>query len=435
MAVTSLRWLAALSASIPAVYANAAVPTGVRDIAVIQQRAPEPTNGPVARNLQKRAGEVCGYISGDLDNPVQCATSGVECRVNSAASAIGCCGGSNCVIWTACIPSASAAVARTADLDRTLYCSGSDRPHCATLVYVDSEWLGWTINSCAAAPTTIPVIDVPSSLTVTTGRIPFTSLEPVDTRTRTNPTDRIPFTSFEPIDTSTRTSPADRAGFTGGPEVDDDGNPIQPAKSSGPPIGAIVGGVVGGVVFLALVGLLIFFLVKSSKKKNLQQAAPVAGPGGAPPAQPMYAPGPQGPQPPNNMAQAPPMGAGFGGYDNKPPVMNSVTPVPHGIVPTGSPPPLYNQTPVYNQTPSPGAGYPSPPQPVSPQFTGQQPVSPQFTGQQPVSPQYTGQSQQPSPFQPHAQPAPHQQPPQQNAYANASELPTQRGDGQLHEVA
>ncbi|KAK4186013.1 hypothetical protein QBC35DRAFT_524561 [Podospora australis] len=420
MAVTSLRWLAALSATLPAVYGNSLpAPTSDprEDIGVLHQRAPVPTGAPVVRALQKRAGDICGYRTGDFSDPYQCADDDSVCLVNSAASAIGCCASTSCNIWTACMPYTSSRATATANLDRTRYCSDPAKPHCATLVYVDEgTYSGWTINSCAAAPTVIAMIDVPSgSATRTTGRIAFTSLEPIDTRTRTTADG----TSLEPVDTSTRTGTADSAGQTGGAgDGDDDDNLTpQPAKS-GPPIGAIVGGVVGGVVALALLGLLIFFLVRNSKKKALQPAGPAPGVGGAPPPQPMYAPVPQQQQ----MSQAPPPQGGF--YEGKPP-MASATPVPYGHPePTGSPPPpMYNQTPMYNnQTPPAGAGYPSPPQPVSPQFTGQQSSIPS---------QFTGQTQQSSPYQPYGQPVPQQQAPPQN-YA---ELPTQRGDGQLHEVA
>ncbi|KAH7133314.1 hypothetical protein B0J13DRAFT_98179 [Dactylonectria estremocensis] len=123
--------------------------------------------------------------------------------------------------------------------------------------------------------------------------------------------------------------------------------------NDGPPVGAIAGGVVGGVVLLAVIGGLIWFLLR--KKKN-----PKPGP-----------PGPPGSQPPP-VGQVPPQGYG------QPPQQFGQTPQAYAAVPGqysgtpsqyGQPPSQYGQTPSpYGQSPLPYGQAPQPygtPQPYN----------------------------------------------------------------------
>lgn len=133
-----------------------------------------------------------GFV-GDERVPFTCSAEwGAECRVNSDARAIGCCLSTACNIWTACLPYTSSRLASNRDTDRTMYwyalpaCSHSflpvpltspvsssdlDEPECATLVYADGDYSGWTIPLCAATSVVLPIFDITSGSTggVTTG--------------------------------------------------------------------------------------------------------------------------------------------------------------------------------------------------------------------------------------------------------------------------
>ncbi|KAK3986126.1 hypothetical protein QBC44DRAFT_333847 [Cladorrhinum sp. PSN332] len=451
MAIQRLHWLVAASAWLPTAYSTIAG----RDAGVLTSPAktfapfrendiravPAPTPAPRydARALLKRQDGVntCGYINGDRDEGFICANSAAVCLVNTQASAIGCCRETNCNIWTACLPYASSRQSSTLNMDVTRWCSDPAAPYCATLVYADPTWLGYTIPTCYSEPTTLLVyasaFGAGNSPPAPTNII--TSPGPVTAPTRSNPTASAP--------TGSGTGTADR-GQSG----------IQPdEKKKSVPLGPIIGGVVGGIVFLALVGGLLFFVLRRKPKQNIQPQAPLqvqptpvapGGPGFSP--QPVY-PNQAAALPPKDMSTAP--NAQFLGtypqVDNRPTSMvkpgfdHAVSPIPSPS--PASPPPMYNTPQPYQQQQQ-QLQQPYPAQPVSPQFTGQtaQPVSPQFTGQtaQPVSPQYTGQTAVPAqPYAPQGQqPYAPQQPVQgQHPGGFVAELSTQKSDGQVHEVA
>lgn len=200
-------------------------------------------------------------------------------------------------------------------------------------------------------------------------------------------------------------------------------------------MGPIVGGVVGGVAALGLIGLALFFFLR--KKKSSDSAPTAAGP-----TDPTSAPG-----------QAPPPGAPSGGYYDpsqpqmaqqqqgqygygapvdprasiaKPPYAMQQTTYEQnayepGFSPPGSPAPMYGPP---GSTPPPAVAYN---QSVSPNSTvyGQPGEQPQPYQATPYN-QYQNTEQQPGYAQTHPEAHPTQ---------FAAELPTQRGDGEVRELA
>ncbi|KXX81429.1 hypothetical protein MMYC01_202637 [Madurella mycetomatis] len=155
------------------------------------------------------------------------------------------------------------------------------------------------------------------------------------------------------------------------------------AQEESAPVGAIVGGVVGGVAVLALIALGAFLLIR---KKNQSQPSPPM-----PPVNPAY----PNQMPPPSMAGM--QGGGFAPADPhysmiKPPMGTSINPMQPPASPmtfqSASPPPIYQSAmpPMQQQMPA--------PVPQGPAYNAYQP------------------------------------PPN-----NATELSTQRGDGQLHEMS
>ncbi|KAH7153127.1 hypothetical protein EDB81DRAFT_790631 [Dactylonectria macrodidyma] len=131
--------------------------------------------------------------------------------------------------------------------------------------------------------------------------------------------------------------------------------------NDGPPVGAIAGGVVGGVVLLAVIGGLIWFLLR---KKNNPKPSP---PGTQPPVGQVP---PQGyGQPPQQFGQTPqayaavPQYSGTPSQYGQPPSQYGQTPSPYGQspLPYGQAPQPYGAPQPYNNAPAP---YGSPP----PQF-------------------------------------------------------------------
>lgn len=204
-------------------------------------------------------------------------------------------------------------------------------------------------------------------------------------------------------------------------------------------MGAIVGGVVGGVGALALIGLALFFLLR--KKKSGGDAAPAVG--GTTPATGPTAPGQGGPH----------QGAPAGGYyDPSQPQMAQqqqyggygpagFAPVPVDPRHSIAKPPYAVQQTEYNPNPNNPAGFsppgsPPPPGSPAPAYNGAPgQVSPDSTGygQQPYQAgQYGQQQQYQNPSPPPQQAQPYGAHPQQHF---AAELPTQRGDGEVRELA
>ncbi|KAK0744742.1 hypothetical protein B0T21DRAFT_407822 [Apiosordaria backusii] len=455
MAVHSLRWLAAASVWLPVVHSHIAgseqynptspAETGLAPARVGHlelQQPPAPTPHPRAL-FQRQSGEnTCGFV-GEQRVPFTCSANlGAECRVNSAASAIGCCLSTSCNIWTACLPYTSSRLASNRDEDRTMYCSNLDEPECATLVYADGDYSGWTIPLCAATSVVLPIFDITpgSNSGATTGRAGSSGVA--------NPTDGV----ASPTDSVNDNNNGNNRDLDTSNSNNGNNKTPEEAVASTVNVALIVGAVVGGVGFIAMVGIIIFLIIYCGRRKKRNQEQLGLQSTGAPqnlgPQQQQQQMSTIGPNP--TTGSTPPPGQFMGTYpvvDNrpnsmmKPAVQDSVAPMASHITPTGTPALGYNAVvgQQQQQYDSPQQGYgvvSSPPLPVSPQFTGQ-PVSPQFTGNtnQPVSPQATGYgmygNQQQQQYQ-----QPQQQPQQGGGYYpnHAVELSTQRGDGQVHEV-
>lgn len=231
MAIKNLPWLVAVSAWLPTAHSSiagrdaATWTSPAQTFAAYREAdvrpAPAPTSPPNARDFLKKRANVntCGYVDADPDQGYVCVASDAVCLYNSVASAIGCCLETNCNIYTACLPYASSRATATADMDQTRYCSDAAAPYCATLLYADPMWAGYTIPTCYATPTTFLI---------------YASTFAVDGATTTGP----PGIVFTP--TSLRTSGGSPTG-TRGPQTD----PVK--KKKGVPLGPIIGGAVGGV--------------------------------------------------------------------------------------------------------------------------------------------------------------------------------------------
>ncbi|KAK4151588.1 hypothetical protein C8A00DRAFT_35735 [Chaetomidium leptoderma] len=452
MAVTSLRWLVAASAWLPAVSAGLGREQP-RPGGPIQTQAPSLkdaelqlvprvlTARPAPRaELRKRDTRTCGYVNGNSMSGYVCANSAAQCLYNSDASAVGCCLTTSCNIYTACMPYASSDV--SFDRDRTRYCSESDSPSCAALVYADptNSLSGYTIPSCGSVATTYNLYfssfgantpstsSTRSSLSLTTASTKSSEASSSEASSSSSDNDNDSNNTRAPAATSSSDAP----------------NP-EAAGSSSPPIGPIVGGVVGGVAALALLGLGIFFLLR---RKNHAEGSPPPGPPGGPAPSFMPPPG-QGPYP----NQTPPPGQG--------PYLNQSPPPGQGPYPHHTPSPDHMAVPgafdprysVSMASPMQGQSHMSPPSMTMSVSGSPSPVYPAHmqpmgggspqpmglgVGTPPPPPMGMGGTPPPSGYGPqNGQFAPYPGPPMhmQQPGPQAAELPTQRGDGQVHELS
>jgi hypothetical protein len=440
MAVMSLQWLAAAAVWLPAVSAG----MGREHAAAggpIQTPAPKLkdagvhltprvlTARPAARGLlEKRDTNTCGYVDGNSRSNYVCANSEAQCLYNTEASAVGCCLTTDCLIYTACLPFASSDATRASDFDaeRTRICSDSDLPACAVFSYADpsGSLSGFTIPTCDTAETTYTMYFTPTGGSSSTRETSATEDSESSTEAAAEPSSE-PSTPSE--DDDGNQSPAETSATAGS-------DPETSAEVSSTPVGPIVGGVIGGVAALGLLGLGIFFLVRRKNKNTASpgmtaaHAGPPGGPGymGGPPGGPHGLPGY------GNQAPPPEMAGMTGAYDHysmaKPPAspVHSMhhphqsppgqMPSPHmNVSPSGSPAPAYPQ---HMQG---GMGTPPPQQ----QYHQQQ-QQPYNMGPTPPPPQNGNGGFVPYPGPP--------MPMQQQQHA-AVELPTQRGDGQVHELS
>ncbi|KAH8908908.1 hypothetical protein BR93DRAFT_966934 [Coniochaeta sp. PMI_546] len=410
--------------------------------------SPKPTQAPRAPgaapdlSLDKRAtsntesnDNTCAYVSGIAASSLYC-DADQACVYNSIYSAIGCCshailsatsngtsqtasGGStsrSCPVWTTCYDSTESA-SYTTDNGLTVYCGQSSYPTCIKHVYKDPVWTGYTLWGCARSARSDEVYYTPTVLTSTSSTSSSTTSSSSTSSTSTTSSG----TTTSTADPSTSTSAAPVSG-----------------GSKSTPVGPIVGGVVGGVAGLGLIGLALFFILRRKKSGDAPPAAAgPTSPGQGPPPPPGPPGGYYDPNQPQ-MAQQQQQGqygygaAGFAPVDPrasiaKPPYAVQQTEYnpafsPPGSPPPGSPAPTYNGAP--GATPPPGA-------------YGGQPVSPDSTGygqqQQPYQATQYNQYQNQGPPQ-QAQPYGHQQPGAQPTHY-AAELPTQRGDGEVRELA
>lgn len=393
--------------------------------------SPKPTIAPRVPDaapdhiLAKRntTDNTCAYISGIQASSLYC-DSDNACVYDSIAKYIGCCADVSltvsatgtfdpCPIWTTCFDSSQSA-SFTTDNGKTLYCGQSTYPVCIQHLYQDPRWTGYTLWGCARSQRTDFVYYTPTQLTSTTSS--------TSSRSTSSST-----TSTDDTSSSSSASPTQSA------DPSTSTSPVPVAHSKSTPVGAIVGGVVGGVGALALIGLALFFLLRK-KKSGGDAAAPAAGGGTTP------APG-QGPPPP---------GAPVGGYyDPNQPQMAQQQQQYGGYGPAGfapvpvdprhsiAKPPYAVQQTEYNPNPNNPAGF-SPPGSPAPAYNGAPgQVSPDSTGygQQPYQAgQYGQQQQYQNPSPPPQQAQPYGAHPQQQQHF-AAELPTQRGDGEVRELA
>lgn len=352
------------------------------------------------------------------------------CAFNSINSHIGCCDDTStngCNVWTTCLKSADAK-RFTTDNGLTLWCGFSDYPNCLTHIYADdSQAKGYTLLGCGVAAGTDKIFITPLDTSSPSSSITIET----DTSESTTPT-------------GTRTG----GFFGGGSGQTSTPTPTPSSGGSSVPLGPIIGGAVGGVAALALIGFGIYFLVRANNKGK-DDIAPATAAAAVPPPGPSA--GAQGPPPPASPTGTPgmaqhggyydPTGAGFAHLDPR----ASIAKPPYGYdqavsPPASPPPPAQSPGPVFNNTPSPPpqgypqqGGYPqqqqgaySPQGQYSPQTAAAYPQQGQGYPQQPP-PQGYGQPQQYQAYNP-------QQPPQQQQQF-VHELPTQRGDGEVRELA
>ncbi|KAK3685692.1 hypothetical protein B0T22DRAFT_226509 [Podospora appendiculata] len=368
----------------------------------------------------------CAYIDGDFGDPLYCATS-QYCGVNKANSHVGCCdytATTSCHIWSTCLNSDQKSQFTT-DNGFTLWCGFKDYPHCITHVYQDDTITGWTLLGCAVAQGSDKIW-----YSATTTHLSSSSTSTVSTTSGST-------TASSSSTTSSSTTPP-----IGG-NLDPTSTPTpQPSSSSSVPLGPIIGGVVGGVGALALIGLGIFFLMRQNKKKNgtAADAAAASATAAAAPA-----PAPYGGSPGPQMAQQtpPPVnGGGYydpikaGGFAPVDPRASTAQPydpnngyAQQNISPPQSPVPTYQ------------TGQTSPMQGQYDPYAQQQQQAGYPQQQQAGYPQQQGYPQQGYPQQGYQQPSPPPQQSSQQGYAHqqqpggyVAELPTQRGDGEVHEL-
>ncbi len=339
------------------------------------------------------------------------------CVYNSHNFYIGCCPETSisCPIPTVCYDSTQAASFST-DNGYTLWCGNTQYPHCLTHKYAtnDPHFSSYTLLGCGVAAGSDTVYyqasDAPGSSTAR-------SINAGNTATTLTGTNGGGIATVTVNSSGSETSSSSSGGGGG----------------SSTPIGPIVGGVVGGVGALALVGLAVWLIMRQQNKKKAAAAAAAAA---APPA--AGAAGGQHPPPPGpspdgqypQMAQYPPAGAwdpnqnqaGFAPvYDPrasiaKPPydTNTSVYNTSWSTSPPGSPPPHSPHSPAngfnQNNTPPPHGQYPG--------GYAVQPGSPPTPGSG-----FTGV------------PLSSVSPATQNGQHFVAELPSQRGDGEVRELA
>ncbi|KAK0735495.1 hypothetical protein B0T21DRAFT_367912 [Apiosordaria backusii] len=378
-------------------------------------------------------GPTCGYVSGLASIPLYCDIT-QSCHYNAQLTHIGCCdtSTSNCPVPTRCLDSTDRSLFTTRN-GFTLWCGQSEYPHCLTHIYNDLK--PYTLMGCGVAAGSDVVY---ATVLPRTGPSTTTTSSTSTTGTNTN---------------------------TPGPTE-------PPSGGSSTPIGPIVGGVVGGIAALALIGLGIWLLVKMNKKSKAAAAAnnqpPITQVNNLPPPSSHMSFS----QPPpsshlsfqtQNQAQHPSnqiseyyagTAPGFNPMDPrasiaKPSFMSTTTGGDtspgfdnHG---TPSPPPAFgfqNQQPPQGQQQFGGYGHQQQGS-VSPSTVGGQGQGyNNFQNHNPVTPpnQYNpgqGQQQQfggPPVYNPYG--GQQQQQQQQGGYVpgRVSELPTERGDGEVREL-
>ncbi|KAF4342083.1 hypothetical protein FBEOM_4014 [Fusarium beomiforme] len=207
--------------------------------------------------------DTCGYVNGDKDSPVTCANSdSCSWAVSSGIGLVAC--GSE--IYVSCLESSNAVNStRCDDLCQSntfnLLCTDSDQPFCRTYVYPSG------IFDYRCASTTVEELErvdftyegqKSSNFTTTTLTDDSEGLgEPVTVTVEGKATEKPSAVTIymipQPPSSSTTSS-----------------IPTSSSKKS-TPVGPIVGGVVGGVVFLGLIALGSFCLIRRQRKNRHQK--------------------------------------------------------------------------------------------------------------------------------------------------------------------
>ncbi|AEO59434.1 hypothetical protein MYCTH_2307766 [Thermothelomyces thermophilus ATCC 42464] len=464
MAVKSLGWLAAAAVSLSAVSGMAREQLFARSAA--QTPAPQLREGgidvsPLAvtalpilpRDLQKRDTQTCGYVDGNPHSDYICAHPDAQCLYDTRVSAVGCCLTTSCEVYAACLPYASSKATKTYDRERTLYCSNSNLPSCAVFSYGDrtGSIAGYTIHTCDSVSTTYTIFfraTTSSSSSSTTSSSETSQSSAESTAESAESTAESTTSDSSPTATDGGDSPAETS----------DGADSDSGSST--PVGPIVGGVIGGVAALALIGLGAFLLIRRKDSNGPAPVGMAAAPGGPPGGPTGYMGGPPG-GPHGASAYGPPPASPHSAmnapvYDPYDPLQNpsshpgSVHPMqnipPMNTPPTGSPPPNYQYPQQIYAMPPPqqqgmgmgigmgmgmgmnGMGTP-PPQHNG---IGTPPPPVGMGAPTPPPPQNGGYMPYPGPQQQQQQQQQQQKLPMQ---MQPVELPTQRGDGELHELS
>ncbi|KAH8795563.1 hypothetical protein BGZ57DRAFT_201927 [Hyaloscypha finlandica] len=216
--------------------------------------SPVPTRIPAdPANLFKRSSvgvNVCGWIGGNVGEPVQCA-SGSSCVHDTIHGYVGCCttsGACTSGVYTSCVDSQSSAWNQNSGLaDSGIYtCTGT------SLCYRNTYPGGYYQYSCGAS------WEATSILTSYYGQPSSVFLQIVYTGVSSIPT------------TSATTTPAPTSSVSPTTTVTD--TPSPPSQKNN--IGAITGGTIGGVAFLAALLALAFFLYRRHQSKHHYRAGP-----------------------------------------------------------------------------------------------------------------------------------------------------------------
>ncbi|ERS99408.1 uncharacterized protein SPSK_04259 [Sporothrix schenckii 1099-18] len=391
--------------------------------------APEPpaTTPPPAldpRFIAKRhtTDNTCAYLSGISSISLYCETY-QECVANSINKFAGCCPDTStaCPLPTTCYPSSKHSLYTTSN-GYTLWCGDSAYPECVTHYYADSVFSGYTLLGCGKTQAVDKVWFLPTSASSSIS----------SSLSSSSPSSSSSSKSTKSPTTSSDSTASNSASSSSSPDGGGNGGGNNGKKSN---TGAIAGGVVGGVAGLGLIGLGAFFLLRRSNQNKVNNNGNNAG--GAPPpmGQPQQGPyyGGPGGDPAGYAAGGAAAGVGAAAYHDP---NNQYA----GYSPQQSPP-LQQDAKAYDPYLSNGQQQPfdpntpsaagSPPLAQGPQAGAYNAAAVAPAGAGHISPNETISPYSAPPPQPgmgfHSGPVP--------ATLDVAELPTERNDGELRELA
>ncbi|CAK7230510.1 hypothetical protein SCUCBS95973_007598 [Sporothrix curviconia] len=267
--------------------------------------APATTAAPaLGDRLLKRdsTDNTCGYVSGISSLSLYCDVTDL-CVANSINSMVGCCPDSSttCPIPTTCYPSSDSSL-YTTDNGYTLWCGSSAYPECVTHYYVDDIFTGYTLLGCGKTE----AVDKVSYLATDASSSTSSSSKTTKTSSKSSTT---PASSTPGTTTSSSSSAASSSAGAGGGSSGDGGGGSSGGKKSN--TGAIAGGVVGGVAGLALIALGAFYLLRNRNNSAVNNSVAGAGAGAA--TSGAGVPPPAGGAPPMSQMPQQPYYGGAGG--------------------------------------------------------------------------------------------------------------------------